>query len=141
MKNFKLTKKVQIVLATILTIIVGIILVGFLANNKAMAYSAGDKCPTCTTGTLGTSYDSTGHGLKCTNCGDWFNKTNHSLHAEGGYSPNENGTHTAYMTCSGCGYETEKTSSCSPGAWYHKQGTQVHYKYCTICGYYITQAN
>ena len=141
MDNTRLPKKVQIVLASILTIIVAIILFGIL-NSQTMAASENDTCPYCNKGTLVFYYDTTGHGLRCNNnnCNSWYYKNNHSL-VEDGYEPNRNGTHQLKIYCSDCGFKSETTRNCSPGAWYHKEGTEMHYKYCTLCGYYITQAN
>ena len=141
MDNTRLPKKVQIVLATILTIIVAIILFGIL-NSQTMAASENDTCPYCNKGTLVFYYDTTGHGLRCNNnnCNSWYYKNNHSL-VEDGYEPNKNGTHQLKIYCSDCGFKSETTRNCSPGAWYHKAGTQKHYKYCTLCGYYMSQAD
>lgn len=105
MKTFKLTKGVQIILISLLVLIVGVIAVGALSNNKTMA--ATDKCEGC--GQTGTfteiGYNETHHGFRCSICGVLNKKLPHSpagdpIKGEG--IDNGDGTHYATYECDVC---------------------------------------
>ena len=107
MKKFRLTRKVQVILAIILAIVAGVIIVGIFSNNKAMAITS---CPNCG-GTRTFRYQSSGNGsthirtVVCNSCGS--STEAETLLCTGGswtQSANESNGHARY--CVYCGYAT-----------------------------------
>lgn len=111
MKKFRLTRKVQIILATILAIVAGVIIVGIFSNNKAMAIT---DCPYCG-GACTYEYQSSGNGsthvqmVVCNTCGTIETKTFQCTGGSWTQSANESNGHARY--CVYCGYATA-TGTC-----------------------------
>ena len=69
MEKNKLTKEIQIILITLFIILSGVIIVGSLLKNDAMAYSEGSPCPSCGGSLKLMYYDEIQHAYTCVECG------------------------------------------------------------------------
>lgn len=76
MTTFKLSKRVQIILATLLVLVLGIIITCAWTNDKAMASVTCTYCRTEVTSF--ESKDEEYHGYKCHDCSNWYSVEKHN---------------------------------------------------------------
>ena len=143
MKKLKLSKKVQMIMITLLVITMGIIFVGILSNNNVNASGSKPVCPICTTSTnmqytgateAGHTYVCSQHGQSkteshafsggsCTLCG--YKETHtHNWEVLGRNSADAN-QHNVVWKCSGC----SQTKTTKESHTFNSENK------CTLCGY------
>jgi len=139
MKTLKLTKGIQIILATVLMLAIAAIFVGMISNNQIMASDLAPDCPNCLTS----------EHMKCQK----NNKEEHTWICENedcDYSIQENhigGSHENQGRCQVCGYQYQKHKMAEEPKYYIDQSNDMktyHWKYypcvCEGCTYQYNTA-
>ena len=152
MKTIKLSRKVQIILATIFVIIVGAIIVGSLSNGEILAVKSLEEveCEQGHSGGLLFKRDVNGKwGVYCEQCGaiiageelsdDEILEVIRSeeIECEQGHSGllvKDDGNKKHGIYCEQCETFISGYEDCIPKSiWEHKQDTNLHQKLCKIC--------
>ena len=109
----KLTKRLQMIIITLILIVIGTIIVWNLSSNNVIAYSEGERCNVCYMTTLKRTYNSQIHGYYCDYCKDWYGEKSHNNVAVDYIKTEIYMRHTTYYLCRDCHYKTQKMEKCN----------------------------